>query len=284
MADIKWIKITTDIFDDEKMKIIDTMPARDEIIVIWFKLLSLAGKINQNGLLYLSKKIAYTPETLSAVFNRTLNTVTLALSTFENFGMIDIEDNNIIGISNWEKHQNIEGMDKIREQNRIRQQNHREKKDLKLLSNVTSRDSNAIDKIRIEEDKEENKNKYNPSDDLVYFLDDDFKYAWKELIKSRSKLKCSNSDLAIKKLIGIINKESKNKEHAILMIEESIIRGWKSLFPVEYKNEEAPTTFRTQEEKRYYLALDMKKKDPLTVKDEWVEEKRKAMEKSLCTM
>jgi len=152
MADIKWIKITTDIFDDEKMKIIDTMPARDEIIVIWFKLLSLAGKINQNGLLYLSKKIAYTPETLSAVFNRTLNTVTLALSTFENFGMIDIEDNNIIGISNWEKHQNIEGMDKIREQNRIRQQNHREKKDLKLLSNVTSRDSNAIDK-----DKEENK-------------------------------------------------------------------------------------------------------------------------------
>ena len=37
MADIKWIKITTDIFDDEKIKIIDTMPARDEILVVWFE-------------------------------------------------------------------------------------------------------------------------------------------------------------------------------------------------------------------------------------------------------
>ena len=72
MADIKWIKITTDIFDDEKMKIIDTMPARDEIIVVWFKLLSLAGKVNQNGLLFMNEKIAYTPEMLSAIFNRKL--------------------------------------------------------------------------------------------------------------------------------------------------------------------------------------------------------------------
>ncbi len=152
MADIKWIKITTDIFDDEKIKIIDTMPARDEIIVIWFKLLSLAGKVNQNGLLFMNNKIAYTPEMLAAIFNRKLNTVTLALNTFEGFGMIDIEDNNVIGIANWEKHQNIDGMDKIREQNKLRQQKHRAKKELKLVSNVTSRDSNAVDK-----EKEENK-------------------------------------------------------------------------------------------------------------------------------
>ncbi len=152
MADIKWIKITTDIFDDEKMKIIDTMPARDEIIVVWFKLLSLAGRVNENGLLFMSNKIAYTPEMLAAIFNRSLNTVTLALNTFEGFGMIDIEDNQVISIANWEKHQNIDGMDKIRKQNRIRQQKHRQQKQLSLDSNVTVTLSNAI-----EEDKEEKK-------------------------------------------------------------------------------------------------------------------------------
>ena len=39
MADVKWIKITTDIFDDEKMLLIDGLPEHDGIIVIWFKLL-----------------------------------------------------------------------------------------------------------------------------------------------------------------------------------------------------------------------------------------------------
>jgi len=157
MADVKWIKITTDIFDDEKMKIIDTMPVRDEIIVIWFKLLSLAGKVNQDGLLIMNNKISYTPEMLTAIFNRKLNTVKLALSTFEGFGMIDIEDGETIGISNWNKHQNIEGMEKIREQNRLRKRKERENKHQKSISHTMSRDSHATDKIRLEEDKKKNK-------------------------------------------------------------------------------------------------------------------------------
>jgi len=153
MAEIKWIKITTNIFDDEKIKIIDTYPARDEILVIWFKLLALAGKTNQNGMLFMNNRIPYTVEMLAAVFNRELNSVRLALNTFEGFGMVEIEDNEVITISNWDKHQNIEGMDKIREQNRLRQQKHREKKKNLLECNVISRDSNAIE-VDKELDKE----------------------------------------------------------------------------------------------------------------------------------
>ena len=128
MADIKWIKITTDIFDDEKIKIIDTYPARDEILVIWFKLLSLAGKVNQSGLLFMSNRIAYTVDMLAAVFNREQKVVEMALGVFQKFGMISVEDNDVIAICNWEKHQNVDGMDKIREQNRLRKSNEREKK------------------------------------------------------------------------------------------------------------------------------------------------------------
>ena len=41
MAEIKWIKIATNIFDDEKLLLIETMPEADAIIVIWFKLLCI---------------------------------------------------------------------------------------------------------------------------------------------------------------------------------------------------------------------------------------------------
>lgn len=153
---VKWIKITTDLFDDEKIKIIDTLPARDEILVIWFKLLALAGKSNQNGFLLMNGKVAYSPEMLSAVFNRELNSIKLALTTFENFGMIEIETNDVINIVNWEKHQNIDGLDKIRLQTNERVKRHREKKKQDLLqlqepkkcnvtSNATVTDSNETE-------------------------------------------------------------------------------------------------------------------------------------------
>ena len=88
MAIVKWIKITTDIFDDEKMAIIDGLPERDGIIVIWFKLLCLAGKQNNGGVFIMNDKIAYTDEMLASIFRRPLNTVRMALSTFEQFGMV----------------------------------------------------------------------------------------------------------------------------------------------------------------------------------------------------
>ncbi|WP_199709559.1 phage replisome organizer N-terminal domain-containing protein [Blautia sp. OF09-25XD] len=92
MADIKWIKITTDIFDDEKILLIESLPEADSIIVIWFKLLCLAGKMNNSGVFLLSDKIAYTDKMLATIFRRKESTVQLALKTFEQFGMIEILD------------------------------------------------------------------------------------------------------------------------------------------------------------------------------------------------
>ena len=100
MADIKWIKITTDIFDDEKILLIESLPEADSIIVIWFKLLCLAGKMNNSGVFLLSDKIAYTDKMLATIFRRKESTVQLALKTFEQFGMIEILDG-VITIPNW---------------------------------------------------------------------------------------------------------------------------------------------------------------------------------------
>ena len=159
MSDVKWIKIVTDIFDDEKILLIESMPERDSLIVIWFKLLCMAGKQNNSGVFMLNDKIAYTDEMLATIFRRPLNTVRLALKTFETYGMIEIIDD-IITIPNWEKHQSIDKMEKLKQQNRERVARHREKQKLlasnekcNVTGNVTTALCNDTDKIRLEEDK-----------------------------------------------------------------------------------------------------------------------------------
>lgn len=159
MAEIKWIKIATDIFDNKKIRLIESMPEGDSIIIIWFKILVLAGTVNDDGSVYFTKDIPYTDQMLATVFDRPLNIIQLALRTFEQFGMIEIV-NDIIHVSNWEKYQNVDGMDRIRQQGRERVARHREHKKLEaqnetlsnVTCNVTVTQSNAID---IEEELEE---------------------------------------------------------------------------------------------------------------------------------
>ena len=130
MNDIKWIKISCDFFNDEAIKLIEQMPDGDSIIVIWLKLLITAGKINDGGYIYFKKEIPYTDEMLSNVFNRPLNTIRLALKTFESFGMIQITNEQSIFLSNWQKYQNIEGMERVRELAKMRMRKSRAKKQL----------------------------------------------------------------------------------------------------------------------------------------------------------
>ena len=119
MADVKWIKITTDIFDDEKILLIESLPSSDSIIVIWFKLLTLAGKQNNDGVFMMSNRIAYTDEMLASIFRRDINTVRFALHTFEQYGMIELIDN-VITIPNWGKHQTLDAYEKKKKRDRER--------------------------------------------------------------------------------------------------------------------------------------------------------------------
>ena len=135
MADINWIKLRVDMFDDEKIKIIQYMPEGDTILVIWIRIIALAGKCNAKGLVLIEDEFPYSDEMLATIFNKPLATVRLALGTFEKFRMIERTEKGIY-ISNFEKHQNTEGMEKIREQARIRKQREREKKRALLEAGV----------------------------------------------------------------------------------------------------------------------------------------------------
>ena len=174
MADVKWIKIVTDIFDDEKLLLIETLPEADSIIVIWFKLLCLAGKQNNNGVFMMNDKIPYTEKMLATIFRRKEATIQLALKTFEQFGMIEIV-NGVVTIPNWGKHQSFDKIEKNNEymrnymreyrakQKLLTQGNLEENEGVKVNSktnsevnskvNVSGLDKNREDKNRIDKNK-----------------------------------------------------------------------------------------------------------------------------------
>lgn len=159
MAAVKWIKIVTDIFDDEKMLMIESLPSADSIMVVWFKLLCLAGKTNNSGVFIFNDRVPYTEEMLAAIFRRDIKVIRLALQTFEQFGMIEIVDN-VIMIPNWSKHQTLDAYERQKERDRLKKQKKRAEQ--KALISAKSGDASGDmsgdtsgDVPIIEEDKEE---------------------------------------------------------------------------------------------------------------------------------
>ena len=165
MAEVKWVKLTTDMFDNRKVKYLRKLPDGNNIVLIWVMLLTMAGRCNASGMIFLTENVPYTPKMLADELGFEENTVILALQALENLDMI-ITDNGFFTIAGWEEYQNIEGMDKLREQNRLRKQRQREKQKLikgeaqELLDGM-SRDSHGTVTVchDIEEEKEEDKEK-----------------------------------------------------------------------------------------------------------------------------
>ena len=152
MTTIKWIKLSVDMFSDEKIKLIQAMPEGDALLIIWIKLLTLAGKTNLDGYLLLNENIPYTKETLSIVTGKPIPIVELALKTFNDLGMIAADEIGMY-LVNYDKYQSTTRLQEIREYNRLAQQRHREKIKQKKLSmtnvndkSITCQRSNALDK------------------------------------------------------------------------------------------------------------------------------------------
>ena len=157
MADVKWIKITTDMFDNRKIKHLRKLPDGNNIVLIWVMLLTMAGRCNSGGMIFLTENIPYTPKMLADELGFEENTVQLALQALEQFNMI-VTNQGYFSIAGWNEYQNIDGMDKIREQTRKRVAAHRAKqKQLTdgVTSNATVTQGNATEEEREEETEEE---------------------------------------------------------------------------------------------------------------------------------
>ena len=245
-ADIKWIKIATNLFADEKILLIEQMPDADTIIVIWFKLLCMAGRENNCGVFVMGGKIPYTDEMLAAIFRRPLPIIRLALKTFEDFGMIEIIEDpmgqGVFTIPNWEKHQNVDGLDKIREQTRQRVAKHRENQRLALTCNVTCNDTvtqcNATEEEEEkEEEKEEKEEKKIKKESAPYVADDDLNNAIIAFIDFRKKIRKPMTERAIQLMIDKLQQLSPILDEQIEILNQSILNGWQGIFPLKNNNQ-----------------------------------------------
>lgn len=168
VADVKWIKITTDVFDDEKILLIESLPEADSIIVIWFKLLCLAGRQNNSGVFMMNNQIAYTDTMLATIFRRKETTVQLALKTFEQFGMIEVIDG-VITIPNWGKHQSLDQLESKKEYMRNYMQSYREKQ--KSLTGKSNCKTNSKTNVRQADKEKEVRNKNIDINKYIYIVD-----------------------------------------------------------------------------------------------------------------
>ena len=174
-----WFKVSADIFDNKKMKIIRSMRNGDCMALIWFFLLSLARQQNDNGYIYATEGVAYTAKTLAACGGFRPKVTETALELFQEYNMIDVEENGYIYIVGWTEHQNTEAlaklkdMDSEKEKNRQRVAKHRQKQkqsnviacnaesnDKNITCNADVTDCNGNNKIK-KENKNNNKNKNN---------------------------------------------------------------------------------------------------------------------------
>jgi len=158
MTEVKWIKLDVGVFDNRKVKQIRALPEGDSLLVIWLQLLCLAGTINDNGRIYLTEEIPYTDQMLRNFLQEPLATVQLALTTFSNMGMIEVQDD-IIYIANWAKYQNQEDLERLREQNRLRNIKYRQRKALRMrdASRDVTNDALEEERRKEKEDRREKK-------------------------------------------------------------------------------------------------------------------------------
>lgn len=121
MDSVKWVKITTDMFDNRKIKYIRKLPEGNNIVLIWVMLLTMAGRCNANGMIFLTENIPYTTKMLADELGFEESTVKLALEALKRMKMISVDETSF-SVIGWQDYQNVDGMERIREQNRNRQQ------------------------------------------------------------------------------------------------------------------------------------------------------------------
>lgn len=269
--EVKWIKLKVGMFDGTSFKKIKranidgVADFRDKLTAVWFELLDLGAKVNNEGYFF-NNEIAFNKiEDIAIMLDRTDKEIEMCFNFYLKEEMIVII-NDVYSINNWTKYQNNEGLEKIREQNRIRQKNYRDKQkqvliDNNVSSNVTVTLRNALPLIdnntsisnslsnsnSLKEDlkdlKEDNKqdieNKVNKTNikfnwkKEVYFEDEELQKIFIDYLELRSSIKAVNTERAIKLLINKLEKIASDKDTKIKVIEQSIMNSWKGVFPLK---------------------------------------------------
>lgn len=232
MAEVKWIKITTDMFDNRKIRHLRRLPDGNNIVLIWVMLLTMAGRCNSSGMIFLTENIPYTPKMLADELDFEENTVKLALQALEQLNMI-VTDGAFFGIAGWEEYQNTDRLSEIREYNRIAKQKSRAKQKLLQDVNDKSMTSQSCHDTDIDKEEDKDKKKKKDKDKEPYSDDPELNQAILAFMEYRKSVKKPMTDHAVKLLITKLNGMSNYIPEQIEILNQSIVNGWQGIFPLK---------------------------------------------------
>lgn len=238
MADVKWIKITTDMFDNRKIKHLRKLPDGNNIVLIWVMLLTMAGRCNAGGMIFLTENIPYTPKMLADELDFEENTVRLALEALEQYNMI--RRDGFLTISGWNEYQNVDGMERVREQTRARVAKYRNSQkllDCNVTGNATVTHCNGTEED-IEKEKEleiENNPPFPPFADEISEIEIPFvgelKEAFVDWLSYKNERRESYKPSGLRNLVTQVKKKAeKYGDDAVVdVIRNSMASGYKGI-------------------------------------------------------
>ena len=250
MTGMKWIKIDTGIFDDSKIRLIESMPEGNTLVVIWFRLLILAGKEFTNGVFMINDKIACTDEMLATIFGKPIATIRLALETFQKLNMIDLIDG-AYSIPNWNKYQSADKYEINRARDRKRLQEWRKKQqDKKRIPQINAASQNETfhetfqkrneTPTEIEIEKEINKEKAvavkTPLSLIRKFSGEnkDLFEALKAWLEMRKKMHRPLTGRATQQALKKLNELSGgNQDVMVQIVDQTSLKGWLTFYPLK---------------------------------------------------
>ena len=243
MADVKWIKITTDMFDNRKIRHLRRLPDGNNIVLIWVMLLTMAGRCNSNGMIFLTENIPYTPKMLADELDFEESTVQLALNALEQLNMV-VTNGNYFSIAGWDEYQSTDRLSEIREYNRLAKQKSRAKQkmlqDVNDKSMTNQRCHDTEEDKDIDKDKEEEREKKSVRETTHtlfkrllpdYVLSDDLKAKMGEWFTYKTERKEPYKETGMKALLRKVeNNALTYGDQAVCdLIDESMSSGWKGI-------------------------------------------------------
>ncbi|MCX6168319.1 MAG: phage replisome organizer N-terminal domain-containing protein [Ignavibacteriales bacterium] len=172
MPDVSWIIIKADFTDNRKFILLEyeNPKHRDLAIAVWVKLLTMAARLN--GFICYDEDTPYTLQKLSVLLKRKPKQIEIALDLLKKYNLIEVDEKFLIKIHGWDKHQNTEGIEKIREAVRERVRKCRlgkKNKELDVTCDVTVTPGNAQNILKTKENKIEEEIKEKENKELRLF-------------------------------------------------------------------------------------------------------------------
>mgnify|MGYP000978764549 CR=1 FL=1 len=243
MAEVKWIKITTDMFDDEKIDYIQSLPEGDSILIIWIRFLTMAGKCNESGKIFLTESIPYTVDALSHKFKKPETIIKLALKTFSNLGMIQVYDDGVIFISNFSKYQNMEGLEKIKQREYEKLKKRKQRQKLKELEPNNVKNNNVPGTVpgqspgtpsTVDKEREEERDKDKELDKERETKEKDLSLGTTEILNFIEEKTCVSLSSQYQNVSEMV--ETYDVEHIKKAISKSLSKGKKGKNLLDYAN------------------------------------------------